>query len=939
VSLRCYRTNLFIGALLLVWLCSQVAVAQDPRSSSSAGTAGTRSASRPVEPALAAPAVPATNWFSASLVRTIDTAALFPPSPDPSGLTYLPNRNTLLLSDSEVEETVNGITHFAGANLWEMSLSGSVVRTANISKIAPTVVPMTNEPTGAAWNPTNGHFFFTDDDKRKVWDLDPGVDGEVGTADDSRTSFDTLAAGSDDPAGITFDTGHNQLFVVDGANKEVYQYTASGILVGQFDVERYGVVGPEGIEFNPDNGTLFILSNHHNPIIIETTTQGILLRTINVSAAHAIAADGLAYAPASDGSGVWHFYLADRGVDNDTDPAENDGKVFEMTAPPPLTPGNLPPTVNAGPDQAITLPASAALAGTIADDGLPSSAQLATSWSQISGPRSITFTDPNAVDTVVNFSLAGMYVLQLTADDGELSASEEVTITVTEDPTVSSLDVRVAAGSDDAEENTGTSVWLTSTDLDMVVDSGGQQMNQAVGIRFTGVSIPQGATIVNAFVKFQVDEVNSEPTQLTIQGEAADTAATFVGLKRNISSRPRTTTAVTWSPAPWTKEGEAGLAQQTPDIALALQEIVNRPGWASNNALAIIITGNGVRVAEAFEGTPTEAPLLHVDYRMMPPPTDTPTDTPLPTSTPTSIPPSDPVLIGAGDIASCSSLGDEATANLLDGIAGTVFTTGDNAYPDGTAAQYTNCYNPTWGRHKARTRPAVGNHEYHTAGASAYFNYFGAAAGDPNRGYYSYDLGAWHIVVLNSNCDQVGGCGAGSLQEQWLRVDLAAHPAVCTLAYWHAPRFSSGIVHGSSRAMATIWQVLYDYGAEVVLTGHEHHYERFARQDANGGADPERGIREFVLGMGGKSHYAFGTPIANSEVRNSDTLGVLKLTLHATSYDWQFIPEAGKTFTDAGSESCIQPSLQMVAPANNIRMRGTYYFDALESRRQTYVGS
>jgi hypothetical protein len=270
------------------------------------------------------------------------------------------------------------------------------------------------------------------------------------------------------------------------------------------------------------------------------------------------------------------------------------------------------------------------------------------------------------------------------------------------------------------------------------------------------------------------------------------------------------------------------------------------------------------------------------------------------------------VLVGAGDIASCSSLGDEATANLLDGIAGTVFTTGDNAYPDGTAAQYANCYDPTWGRHKARTRPAVGNHEYHTAGASAYFNYFGAAAGDPNRGYYSYDLGGWHIVVLNSNCDQVGGCGVGSLQEQWLRVDLAAHPAACTLAYWHAPRFSSGIIHGSSRAMATIWQVLYDYGAEVVLTGHEHHYERFARQDANGVADPERGIREFVLGMGGNSHYAFGTPIANSELRNSDTFGVLKLTLHATSYDWQFIPEAGKTFTDAGSEACIQPSLQTV---------------------------
>jgi len=922
--LRHYRTNLVVGALIVVWLCSQVALARRPSLLARSDTVGQVDA-------------PAMSPFSSSLVRTIDTAAWSPPSPDPSGLTYLPNRNTLLLSDSEVEETVNSISHFAGANLWEVTLSGSVVRTANVSKIAPTVVPMTNEPTGVAWNPTNGHVFFTDDDKRKVWDLAPGLDEEVGTADDSSTSFDTLAAGSDDPAGITLDTWHNQLFVVDGANKEVYQYTASGSLMGQFDVERYRVVDPESIEFNPNSGTLFILSSHRNPIIIETTTEGMLLRTIDVSAAHTIAPAGLAYAPASDESGVWHFYLADRGVDNDTDPAENDGKVFEMTAPPPITPGNLPPTVNAGPDQAITLPGSAPLAGTIADDGLPSLPQLTTSWSQVSGPRAVTFADPTAADTIVNFSFAGTYVLQLTADDGELSASDEITITVAVDPTVSSLDVRVAAGSDDAEENTVTSVWLTSTDLDMVVDSGGQQMNQAVGMRFTGVSIPPGATIVNAFVQFQVDEVNSEPTQLIIQGEAADTAATFVGVKRNISSRPRTTTAVTWLPAPWTKEGEAGLAQQTPDIASVLQEIVNRPGWASNNALAIIITGNGIRVAEAFEGIPTEAPLLHVDYRTMPPPTDTPTDTPLPTSTPTPIPTSDPVLVGAGDIASCSSLGDEATANLLDGIAGTVFTTGDNVYPDGTAAQYATCYDPTWGRHKARTRPAVGNHEYHTPGASAYFDYFGAAAGDPNRGYYSYDLGAWHIVVLNSNCDQVGGCGAGSPQEQWLRADLTAHPTACSLAYWHAPRYSSGIIHGSSRAMATIWQVLYDYGAEVVLTGHEHHYERFARQDANGVADPQRGIREFVLGMGGNSHYAFGTPIANSEVRNSDTFGVLKLTLHATSYDWQFIPEAGKILTDAGSENCIQPSLQAAARSNEPSTGRTYYFEAFDSRRQRYV--
>jgi hypothetical protein len=281
-------------------------------------------------------------------------------------------------------------------------------------------------------------------------------------------------------------------------------------------------------------------------------------------------------------------------------------------------------------------------------------------------------------------------------------------------------------------------------------------------------------------------------------------------------------------------------------------------------------------------------------------PTGAPTITPTAIRTPTPISGADPVLVAAGDISSCANNGDAATANLLDSIAGTVITLGDNAYESGTATEFTNCYDPTWGRSKARTRPAVGNHEYGTAGAAGYYGYFGAAAGDPKKGYYSYDLGAWHIIAINSNCSQVGGCQTGSAQEQWLRSDLAAHPTACTLAYWHHPRFSSG-EHGSTSSMQPIWQTLYDAGADVVLNGHDHDYERFAPQDPAGNADSARGIREFVVGTGGKSHYAISTPITNSEVRNSDTFGVLKLTLHATSYDWQFIPEAGRTFTDSGS--------------------------------------
>ena len=268
-------------------------------------------------------------------------------------------------------------------------------------------------------------------------------------------------------------------------------------------------------------------------------------------------------------------------------------------------------------------------------------------------------------------------------------------------------------------------------------------------------------------------------------------------------------------------------------------------------------------------------------------------------------PPGSVVMVGAGDIASCSSSGDEATANLLDGIDGTVFNLGDNVYDNGTAAEFTNCYNPTWGRHKARTKPSPGNHEYGTAGAAGYFGYFGTAAGDPSKGYYSYNLGDWHVVVLNSNLScAVVSCAPGSPQEQWLRADLAANTKLCTLAYWHHPRFNSGAEHGNDLDVSPLWDALYQYNADVILNGHEHIYERFAPQNPRGGADNARGIREFIVGTGGRSHYTFGTIQPNSEVRNSNSYGVLKLTLSASGYSWQFVPVAGATFTDSGSGSC-----------------------------------
>ncbi len=269
----------------------------------------------------------------------------------------------------------------------------------------------------------------------------------------------------------------------------------------------------------------------------------------------------------------------------------------------------------------------------------------------------------------------------------------------------------------------------------------------------------------------------------------------------------------------------------------------------------------------------------------------------------------DVTLLAVGDIASCSSTGDEATGTLVGGLTGTIAVLGDLAYESGSTANFNDCYEPSWGVHKARTKPSPGNHEYNTLNATGYYDYFNGVgqptgpAGDRTKGYYSYDLGDWHLIALNSNCAAIGGCGAGSAQEQWLRADLVANPTACTLAYWHHPRFSSG-QHGNSAEMQPIWQALYDYRAEIVLSGHDHTYERFALQTPSGVADPTYGIREFVVGTGGRSHYVFGAPKPNSEVREGNTYGVLQLGLHPSSYNWDFVPIAGESFTDSGSTTC-----------------------------------
>jgi 3',5'-cyclic AMP phosphodiesterase CpdA len=263
----------------------------------------------------------------------------------------------------------------------------------------------------------------------------------------------------------------------------------------------------------------------------------------------------------------------------------------------------------------------------------------------------------------------------------------------------------------------------------------------------------------------------------------------------------------------------------------------------------------------------------------------------------------DPVLVGAGDIARCDGTDDEATAALLEELPGMVFTLGDNAYDSGTTSQFAKCYAPSWGRVLDRTAFAVaGNHDYRTPSAAPFKAYFGSAGARDGETWFSQDVGAWHVIVLDANCDKVGGCGTDSPQGRWLAADLAASQARCTLAMWHQPRFSSG-EHGNDADVAPFWRLLYAAGADLVLNGHDHDYERFGPQDPRGRADPARGIVEMVVGTGGAVLREFATDEPNAIVRSSLAHGVLVLTLHPAGWDFRFVSTDG-SFSDQGSGTC-----------------------------------
>lgn len=260
------------------------------------------------------------------------------------------------------------------------------------------------------------------------------------------------------------------------------------------------------------------------------------------------------------------------------------------------------------------------------------------------------------------------------------------------------------------------------------------------------------------------------------------------------------------------------------------------------------------------------------------------------------------VAVAVGDIAVCSPDGrQDVTARLLDTLGGPVLALGDLAYPNGSRENFMNCYDKSWGRHVGRTRPSPGNHDYMTPGAAPYYDYFGSNAGIPGLGYYSFDLGAWHLISLNSNAEFGVGVTPNSPQGQWLQTDLAGNRSKCTLAYWHHPLFSSG-QNGDHQFMRPMFTMLYEANADLILAGHNHLYERFAPQAPDGRNDPARGMRQFVVGTGGVPLYPFTSVKPNSEVRINDTVGVLKLTLLAESYQWEFHGPGG--IRDSGTASC-----------------------------------
>ncbi|HSV41706.1 MAG TPA: hypothetical protein VLI04_23270 [Nocardioidaceae bacterium] len=553
-----------------------------------------------IPPASAAPVS-----VTPTVVAVRDTSAWSPTSPDPSGIVYLPGSDRFLIGDGEVEE----MPLYAGVNLYTSTRQGALVGTG-------TTLPWSNEPTGVAFDPATGRGFFTDDDKKTLFVIaGAGADGQFGTADDGpRTSFKVPPFGHIDAEDAAFDTLRGELLFVDGLFMKMFRLNKGpdGVFNGvapegddiatEFELAQLGAIDPEGIAYDGARDTVLVVDGDTDTIY-ELDPNGSLITTMNILGAGIIKAAGIAIAPASDGSGKRNYYVVDRGLDNNSHPEENDGRILELSVTLPSI-NNRPPAVYAGPDQMLDRNQTAVLRGTATDDGKPK--PLSYQWSKVSGPGNVSFSSAKAVATNATFSLAGSYVLRFQGDDTKLSDIDDLVVNVFEPGAARTVQIPVASSSDDALEGGGANgnfVDTGSADVELGHNGIGAPPPQMLaGLRFVNVPAPQGSTILSASIQFQVDEAGSEPASYTIRGEARDHASTYVSSAGSISSRTSTGATVAWAPPAWTLIGEAGPNQQTPDLKAIVQEIVNRPGWLNGNAMAFMIDGTGRRTAEAKDG-------------------------------------------------------------------------------------------------------------------------------------------------------------------------------------------------------------------------------------------------------------------------------------------------------------------------------------------------
>ncbi|GGK50260.1 hypothetical protein Ppa06_09390 [Planomonospora parontospora subsp. parontospora] len=544
--------------------------------------------------------------LNAALVRTVDLSALDPPLPDPSGIAYVPSRDRLLIVDGEVDE----MPVFAGSNLFEITRSGTLTDRGLTN-------PPTKEPVGISHDPGSGHAFIADDDQQRIHDFDPGPDGRFATADDVRTWFSTGAFGSTDPEDVAFHPQTGEIFVLEGTDNDIHRVGPgpNGVFDGvapsgddvstEFDVLGLGIRDPEGIAVHPVRHTLLV-ADFTTRRVYELNREVMPVNSIDISASGQTKAAGIAVAPATDDPQRLNLYIVDRGVDNDTDPDENDGKMYEMSVDLPPVP-NLAPVPQAGRDVASHLTDPLTLRGAVRDDGGP--APVAVAWSQTGGPGTAVFADAAAAVTEVSFSAPGTYVLRLTASDSALSGSDDVTVTVLPDGAPIPLNVPVAKAFDDVEQPpTGYVDWLGKS-LN-IPNAGGTA--QTIGLRFAGLDVPPGSTITSASVQFTSARSGSAATTARVWAVASDDTPTFATTPGSVAARPRTQASVTWSPPAWTGAGQAGEAQRTSELKTLVQEVVDRPGWARGNAIAFVMTGTGERAAQSHDGG--TAPVLHLSY-------------------------------------------------------------------------------------------------------------------------------------------------------------------------------------------------------------------------------------------------------------------------------------------------------------------------------------